>query len=252
MEKTILITGASSGIGRTAALYFAEQGWQVVATMRTPERADKHLNQPNIFIIALDVTDDDSIATAIAAAQHRFGKIDVLLNNAGYGLFGAFEAMSPEQIEKQLRTNVYGLMRVTQLVIPVMRAQGKGVILNVSSVGGRMAFPYASAYNATKFAVEGFSEGLRYELAKYHIRVKVIEPGGINTDFSSRSLVLAKNDVYRQSVDKMMAFMEKLSKKLPGPEHVAKVIFRAATDRSQRLRYLAKPGPVLLSPRPTF
>ena len=119
------------------------------------------------------------------------------------------------------------------------------MILNISSVGGRMAFPYTSAYNATKFAVEGFSESLRYELAPYNIRVKAIEPGGIKTDFASRSLVLAKNDVYSKSEDKMMAFMEKIDKTLPGPEHVAKVIFRAATDNSQRLRYLAKPGPFL-------
>lgn len=246
MAKTILITGASSGIGRSTALFFAQRGWNVVATMRNTEKADASLKQPNIGVSALDVTDDASIETAVAEAQSRFGAIDVLLNNAGYGLFGALEAMSAEQIDQQLRTNLYGLMRVTQRLIPLMRAQRQGVIVNMSSIGGRMSFPYAAAYNATKFAVEGFSESLRYELAGYNIRVKVIEPGAIATDFSTRSMVSATNDVYRSSFDKMMAMMEKFSKSLPGPEHVAKTIFRAATDGSKRLHYVVKPGPFLL------
>lgn len=244
MAKAILITGASTGIGRATALFFAERGWNVVATMRTPEKADARLKQPNVHIVALDVTDDDSIVSALTAAQNRFGRIDVLLNNAGYGLGGALEAMSPEQIDKQLRTNVYGLIRVTQHVIPVMRTQGAGVILNVASIGGRMAFPYFSLYHATKFAVEGFSESLRYELTRYNIRVKVIEPGGTNTDFGTRSLVVATNDVYRQATDKAISAIEKFIKYMPGPEAIAKVIYRAATDKSHRLRYLAKPGPM--------
>lgn len=245
MAKTILITGASTGIGHATALFFAERGWNVVATMRTPEKADMRLKQPSIYITALDVTDDASIASAITAAHNRFGRIDTLLNNAGYGLVGALEVMSPEQIDTQLRTNVYGLIRVTQQVIPFMRTQGAGTILNVASIGGRMAFPYFSPYHATKFAVEGLSESLRYELAKYNIRVKVIEPGGINTDFGTRSLVVATSDVYRQSTDKTLSMIEKVSKFLPGPEAVAKVIYRAATDNSHRLHYLAKPGPFL-------
>lgn len=246
MAKTILITGCSSGIGHATALYFAERGWNVAATMRDPAKADDRLKQPNIFITPLDVTDDTSIEVAIAAVQGRFGTIDALLNNAGYGLFGALEAMSAEQIDRQLRTNVYGLIHTTQSIIPVMRAQGSGIILNVASIGGRMGGPYQSLYCATKFAVEGLSESLRYELSKFNISVKIIEPGGIKTDFATRSLTVATNDMYRASTDKAMSLVDKFSKSMPGPEHVAKVIYRAATDQSHRLRYLAKPGAFIL------
>lgn len=247
MPKTILITGASSGIGRATAVYFAEREWNVVATMRNPEKVDVNLKKPNIFITALDITDDATIVTAVAVARKRFGKIDVLLNNAGYGLFGALEAMSAEQINKQLHANIFGLMRVTQQIIPVMREQGQGIIVNISSIGGRMGFPYGTAYHATKFAVEGLSESLRYELEPFGIRVKIIEPGAIATDFLVRGMDSAVTSVYAKSFNKMLSMLGKLSKNLPGPEHVAKTIFHATNDRfsPNRLRYAAKPGPFL-------
>jgi NAD(P)-dependent dehydrogenase (short-subunit alcohol dehydrogenase family) len=214
--------------------------------MRDTERADARLRRDNIFVTSLDVTDDASIECAVSAAAGRFGAIDVLLNNAGYGLFGALEAMSAEQIDRQLRTNVYGVMRMTQQVLPLMRARRQGVVLNISSVSGLMGGPYQSAYCATKFAIEGLSESLRYELAQFNIRVKLVEPGGIKTDFSTRSLTMATNDTYRSSIDRAMAIAGKFVESLPGPEEVAKVIFRAANDGSQRLRYRAKPGAFLL------
>jgi len=245
MARTILITGSSSGIGLVTALHFAERGWNVVATMRDTEKADSRLKQANIFVTSLDVTDDVSIEAAVAATAGRFGTVDVLLNNAGYGLFGALEAMSAEQIDRQLRTNVYGVMRMTQRVLPVMRAQGQGLVLNISSVSGLMGGPYQSAYCATKFAIEGLSESLRYELAMFKIQVKIIEPGGIKTDFSTRSLTVATNETYRSSIDKAMGIAAKFVESLPGPEEVAKVIYRAATDDSKRLRYRAKPGAFL-------
>jgi len=199
MAKTILITGASSGIGRATALHFAERGWNVAATLRDPRKADPVLQHPEISLFALDVTNAESIARAIADTLTRYQKIDVLLNNAGYALFGPIEASGSEQIQQQFATNLFGLIGVTQQILPVMRTAGKGLILNVSSIVGRMALPYASSYIATKFAVEGLSESMRYELEPFHIRVKLIEPGSISTEFGKGSMQTAMSDPYRAS-----------------------------------------------------
>jgi NAD(P)-dependent dehydrogenase (short-subunit alcohol dehydrogenase family) len=243
MAKTILITGTSSGIGRATALYFAERGWNVAASMRDPLKADPLLHHPQISLFALDVTDADSIAQAIADMLNRYNRIDVLLNNAGYGLFGPIEAIDGQQIQQQFATNFFGLIGVTQQIIPVMRNAGEGLILNVSSIVGRLALPYASSYVATKFAVEGLSESMRYELEPFGIRVKVIEPGSIVTEFGKGSKQIAISDPYRASMDKFLAVFAKGSSAGAKPEEVAKVIYRAANDSSNRLRYLAKPGP---------
>ena len=243
MAKTILITGASSGIGRATALYFAEKGWNVAATLRDPTKADAVLQHPRIGLFPLDVTNADSVAQAVDAALSRYQKIDVLLNNAGYGLFGPVEALDDQQIQQQFATNFFGLIRVTQQVLPIMRAAGEGLILNVSSIVGRMALPYASPYIATKFAVEGLSESMRYELEPFHIRVKMIEPGSIATEFGKGSMQMAVSDPYRKSMNKFLGVFTKSNSAGAKPEEVAKVIYRAANDSSNRLRYLAKPGP---------
>jgi NAD(P)-dependent dehydrogenase (short-subunit alcohol dehydrogenase family) len=243
MAKTILITGASSGIGRATALYFAEKGWNVAATLRDPLKADPILQHPQISLFALDVTNADSIAPAIAQTLSLYQKIDVLLNNAGYGLFGPVEALDSQQIQQQFATNLFGLISVTQQVLPFMRAAGEGLILNVSSIVGRMALPYASSYIATKFAVEGLSESMRYELEPFHIRVKLIEPGSISTEFGKGSMQMAVSDPYRKSMNKFLNVFTKSSSKAARAEEVAKIIYRAANDSSNRLRYLAKPGP---------
>lgn len=243
MSKTILITGASSGIGHATARYFAEQGWNVAATLRDPLKAAGSLKHPRISLFALDVTDEESIAQAVKSALARYEKIDVLLNNAGYGLFGPMEASSARQIQQQFATNVLGLIAVTRQILPSMRAAGAGLIINVSSIVGRMALPYASSYIATKFAVEGLSESIRYELAPFNIRVKLIEPGGINTEFGKGSKQTAVSDPYRASLAKFMAIFTKRNSAGSSPQEVAKIIYRAANDSSDRLRYLAKPGP---------
>jgi NAD(P)-dependent dehydrogenase (short-subunit alcohol dehydrogenase family) len=243
MAKTILITGASSGIGRATALYFAAKGWNVAATMRDPLKADSLLKHPQISLFALDVTKADSIAQAITDTLARYKTIDVLLNNAGYGLFGPVEAIDSQQIQQQFATNLFGLIAVTQQILPVMRGAGEGLILNVSSIIGRMSLPYASSYIATKFAVEGLSESIRYELEPFHIRVKLIEPGSISTEFGKGSMQMAVSDPYRASMNKFLAVFKNSNSAGATPEEVAKVIFRAANDRSNRLRYLAKPGP---------
>src|ERR1700749_870250 len=202
MAKTILITGASSGIGRATALYFAERGWNVAATMRDPGKADPLLQRPRISLFPLDVTDADSIAQAIADTLTRYQKIDVLLNNAGYGLFGPVEALEGQQIQQQFATNLFGLFGVTQQILPAMREAGEGLIINVSSIVGRFALPHTSTYVATKFAVEGLSESMRYELDPFRIRVKMVEPGSIATEFSKGSKQIAVSTPYRASMDK--------------------------------------------------
>lgn len=242
MSKTILITGASTGIGRATAIYFAQKGWNVVATMRNPDAADASLRLPNINLLALDVTNESSIVAAFAEASKRFKKLDVLLNNAGYGLFGPLEALTPEQTKRQFETNVHGIFNTMRHIIPIMRVQRDGVIINISSIGGRMAFPFTSAYHATKFAVEGLSESVRFELKPQGIRIKIIEPGGIKTDFNSRSLEFVHHDAYQPQLTNYQALL-KDDKYWARPEQVAQVIYRAATDGSYKLRYAAKPGP---------
>lgn len=243
MAKTILITGASSGIGRATALYFAEKGWNVVATLRDPLKADPALQHPQISLFVLDVTNADSIAQAIADTLSRYQTIDVLLNNAGYGLFGPVEALEGQLIEQQFATNFFGLIRVTQQILPVMREAGEGLIINVSSIVGRLALPYASSYVATKYAVEGLSESMRYELEPFRIRVKMIEPGSIATEFGKGSKQIVMSEPYRASMEKFLSVFAKGNSAGAKPEEVAKVIYRAANDSSNRLRYLAKPGP---------
>jgi NAD(P)-dependent dehydrogenase (short-subunit alcohol dehydrogenase family) len=244
MTKTILITGASSGIGQATALYFAQRGWNVAATMRDPSKADPAFQHPQISLLTLDVTDADSIALALADTLKRYKKIDVLLNNAGYALFGPIEASNREQIQQQFATNLFGLIEVTRQVLPSMRAAGEGLILNVSSIIGRIALPYASPYIATKFAVEGLSESMRYELEPFRIRVKLIEPGSINTEFGKGSKQTVVSEPYRASMAKFLGVFAKSNAAGAAPEEVARVIYRAANDSSDRLRYLAKPGPL--------
>ena len=237
MTKTVLITGASTGIGRSTALLFAKKGWTVVATMRSPEKADWITE--NIYPMRLDVTDLESIQTAIANSLTQFGSIEVLVNNAGYALMGAFENCSTEQIRKQFDTNVFGLMEVTRSILPHFRERRSGVIINVASIGGKMAFPLYSLYHSTKWAVEGFSDSLQYELEPFNVRVKLIEPGPIKTDFYDRSADLAKSEleVYDEFSDKVLANMNKAGEQGAPPEEVAETIYRAAIDSSRQLRY---------------
>ena len=169
MKKTILITGTSSGIGKSTVFEFAKMGWNVIATQRHPENELDFKDLLNVKICALDVTNLESIKNAISLAEKNFGKIDVVVNNAGYGVDGAFEAMSDDIIEKQFNTNVFGLMRVTREAIKHMRPNGGGMIIQISSMGGKITFPLYSIYHATKFAVEGFTESLHYELSQFNI-----------------------------------------------------------------------------------
>ena len=244
MNKTILITGASSGIGLATAKYFAASGWNVIATMRTPDREKGLTDQDRILVTRLDVQDRESIAPAIAAGIARFGKIDALVNNAGYSLFGVFESIPVEKIQEQFAVNIIGVMDVTRAVLPHFRQNRGGVIINVGSRAGLVGLPLISPYCATKHALEGFSESLAYELASQKIAVKIIEPSGgvINTSFSERmsrereaEAGLADYDAFVQRAGEVFAGLQ-ASRKTTA-EEVAKVIYDAATDGSNQFRY---------------
>ncbi len=240
MNKTILITGASSGIGKETAKLFQTKNWNVAATMRSPEKAEDLREIADLECIRLDVTDIESIRSAIKQTIEKFGRIDAIVNNAGYGLVGAFEAATPEQIEKQFQTNVFGLMNVCREILPYFRDQKRGTIVNVASVGGRVTFPLYSLYNSTKWAVEGFSESLQYELEEFNIRIKIIEPGPIKTDFYDRSQDLTRKTgltVYDSFINMAMSGMQKAGADAPDGRIVAETIYRAVTDGTKRMRY---------------
>jgi NAD(P)-dependent dehydrogenase (short-subunit alcohol dehydrogenase family) len=242
MSKTILITGASSGIGKTTAKYFQEKGWNVIATMRSPERETELTALENVFVTRLDVLDPDSITGAVAAGIEKFGKIDVLLNNAGYGAYGPLEATPMEKIRRQFDVNVIGLFATTQALLPHFRANRDGVIVNISSIGGKTTFPLGSLYHGSKFAVEGLSEALSFEMEAIGVKVKIVEPGMIKTDFGGRSFDFNNDESmteYQGVVGKVFAAIEPLAAAGSEPEVVAEVIYEAATDGTDRLRYTA-------------
>jgi NADP-dependent 3-hydroxy acid dehydrogenase YdfG len=247
MKKTILITGASTGIGKVTAIHFAKNGWNVAATMRSPEKDTELKSIPGIKLYTLDVMDQASIDSAIQSTINEFGKIDVLFNNAGYALIGAFEAMTEAQIKRQFDTNVFGVMNVTRSILPHFRERKDGTIITTSSMGGRLTFPLYSAYHGTKFAIEGFMESLQFELKPFNIKVKNIEPGAIKTDFYSRSIEIASMKPYEKYIEVANGNMMKVGETAPGPQVVAEKVFTAATDGKFKLRYpVGNNAPALL------
>lgn len=242
-NKTVLITGTSSGIGLETALYFFERKWNVIATMRNPEKRRTPLHEKGLpDIVHLDVMDSVSISAAIQYALDRYQKVDVLVNNAGYAVYGPFEATTRAQAAQQFNTNVFGLMEVTREFLPLFRKQKGGVLINVASMGGRIGFPLYTLYNSTKWAVEGFSEALQYELKPLNIKVKMIEPGVIKTDFYDRSQDTADSTALTEAYGNIL----KRGQKFTGenavrtgtePRVVARAIYQAATDAGWRLRF---------------
>ncbi len=242
MNKTILITGASSGIGKATAKYFQARGWNVIATMRVPEKEEELTQLDNVLISRLDVLDVESINEALKKGIEKFNRIDVLLNNAGYGAYGPLEAFPKENIVRQFNTNVIGLLDVTKALLPHFRNNQSGIIINISSIGGKMTFPLGSLYHGTKFAVEGISEALSFETEAFGGKVKIIEPGIIATDFSGRSFDFQNNpelSEYQPMIDKVMKGFATVGSNSSQPEVVAEVIFEAATDNSEKMRYRA-------------
>ncbi len=248
--RTVIITGCSTGIGRaTAARLGRREGWTVYATARRPETLVE-LESAGCRTLALDVTDEASMVAAVDAVKAESGRIDALVNNAGYSQSGASETLDVDEVRRQFETNVFGLLRLSQLVLPTMREQRDGRIVNISSMGGKLVFPGGGAYHATKFAVEAFSDAMRFEVAGFGVKVVIIEPGLITTNFDqtavgsmdleaagpyaefNRTVASATEDIYKGPM-----------KRLGGPpEAVAKVIEKALTARRPRTRYTVTPS----------
>jgi NAD(P)-dependent dehydrogenase (short-subunit alcohol dehydrogenase family) len=246
MTRTVLITGCSTGFGEATSRLFSSRGWNVVATMRRPEAGAGLAALDNVLVARLDVQDPASIDAAVAGAIARFGRIDVLVNNAGFGLFGVFEAAPHDKIREQFDVNVFGVMDVTRALLPHFRANRSGTIVNISSGAGVFTLPMISLYCASKFALEGFSEALSYELAPLGIAVKIVEPGGVTkTGFGERSAAEAGTSAdlpdYRPFLEGAMQVFAGLraSRADATSEEVAEVIFTAATDGTDQLRYVA-------------
>lgn len=235
MQKTIFITGASSGLGKATAKLFQSNGWNVIATMRNPEK-ETELNQlPNITLLPLDVTSLDQIERTTKKAM-ELHEIDVVFNNAGYGLIGALEALTDEQIVKQLDTNLLGVIRITQAFIPYFRIRKKGLFITTTSIGGLLTFPLDSLYHATKWALEGWSESMSFELALHNIGIKTIAPGGIKTNFAGDSLAVAKHPAYEDGLNQLFKLMN--PENFEPVEWIADAVYEAATDGKKQVRYV--------------
>jgi NAD(P)-dependent dehydrogenase (short-subunit alcohol dehydrogenase family) len=245
--RTVLLTGTSSGLGQAAARQFLAEGWNVVATARTTERAVRNEAESNRLLRhRLDVTDPASIEGAFDAAEKRFGAVDVVVNNAGVGLGGVLEAISPEKLRNHFEVNVIGTIAVCQAAIRRMRARKKGLIINVTSLAGRVGLPFLAPYCAGKFALEGLTESLLYELQPFGVRVKLVEPGGIRTPFSHPWSSL---EPYEPIVSTSLETMKRGGARSPLPEVVARTVIAAANDPSNRLRYRTTDAGVLLGIR---
>lgn len=240
--KNILITGASSGIGRETVKFFAARGWKVAATMRNVSRAGDLINIPGVAIYNLDVTQPHNVEETIAKAWNDMNGIDVVVNNAGYGALGILEGAQDDQIIRQMDTNLLGTLRVIRNILPLMRKRETGTIINISSIAGRMGLPLYSLYHASKYAVEGLTESLYYELIPFKIKVRIIEPGPIRTEFngSSKDEILPPDDErYIAISQKVSHFYNSTFNYAAQPRVVAKTIYKAARSRSHRLRYPA-------------
>ncbi len=246
-NKVAVVTGSSSGIGFQTALLLARNGFSTYASMRDTKKSERITSIASneklpLQVIQLDVNNDSMVKNAIDGIVDDGKRIDVLVNNAGYGLFGALEDLSIDEIKSQFETNFFGMIRVTQAVLPIMRKQNGGTIVNISSVGGQVGVPILSAYNSTKFALEGLSESLSYELERFGIRVIVIEPGFIKTNIMNSSITAKKglNEkspyyTLTQRIESYFKFMMD-SPESSSPEEVAKTILKVLTSDNPQLR----------------
>ncbi len=245
MEKIALVTGSSSGIGFETALALARENYFTFASMRNTDKADTiqeiaKKENLNLEVIELDVDKEESIKSAVKKIQEQKGRIDVLVNNAGYGLFGCVEDITIQELKAQFETNFFGVVRLIQEISPIMRKLGSGIIVNVSSIAGRIGFPGTPAYISSKFALEGLSECMRYELSPFGIKTIIIEPGVIKTDFFS-SMKVAKgkpNSPYKEVTEKVMNGVKMMAEMGTLPDEVAKTIIRAIQTEEPLPRYI--------------
>lgn len=247
MHQVALITGCSSGIGYETALMLGRNGFRTFATMRNTKKSDSlqeiiRKEGLDVSIRQLDVNDDASIENTINNIKNEANRIDVLINNAGFGLVGFFEDLTLDEIRDQFETNFFGVLNITKKIIPIMRLQKSGTIINISSGAGQVGFPGISAYVSTKFAIEGFSESLTYELLPYGIKVVIIEPGVIKTNFFRNCKVsehsVKKNSTYSTSLDKFQKNIEIMQEHATSPTDVAKVIIQVLGNSEPKQRYI--------------
>jgi NAD(P)-dependent dehydrogenase (short-subunit alcohol dehydrogenase family) len=247
-QKVAIVTGSSTGIGYETSIALARGGFITYATMRNLSKAEgiksvATKESLRLHVTQLDVTDDLSVKNAVQSILSKEGRIDLLVNNAGYVLSGAFEDLAIDEIKAQYETNVFGLIRTTQAVLPIMRKQKSGIIVNISSGAGRFGYPGHSAYISTKFAVEGLSESVSYELEPFGIKVVIVEPGVIRTNIVNTMVVARKsqdpNSPYSQMMQKMANAFEGLMKNSSSPDLVANVVLNAVKHENPNLRYLA-------------
>jgi NADP-dependent 3-hydroxy acid dehydrogenase YdfG len=242
MSKVVLITGCSSGIGHCLAKSLSQSGYTVVATARSVEALT---GLPAALKLPLDVTNPDSINEAIAKTLQEYGRIDVLINNAGYAMLGALEEVSDEQTRQVFDVNVFGPLRMIRAVVPQMRKQGTGYIINISSIAGKLSTPANGTYSATKFALEALSDALRLELSPFRIQVVVIEPGAIQTRFDDTAQVYAKDILFNPASPYLMLYQQNekfatdMRRHEAGPEAVCNVIKQVLNTQHPKPRYLA-------------
>jgi len=245
MEKVALVTGSSSGIGFETALALARENYFTYASMRNTSKAGKiqeiaKKENLNLKVIELDVDKEDSIKSAVKKIQEQKGRIDVLVNNAGYGLFGCIEDITMDELKAQFQTNFFGIVSLIQEIAPIMRKQGSGIIVNISSVAGRIGFPGTPAYISSKFALEGLSECMRYELSPFGIKTIIIEPGVIQTNFFSSMKVAdgKPGSPYKEITEKVMNGVKMMAEMGTPPVEVAKTIMKAIKTAEPLPRYV--------------
>jgi short-subunit dehydrogenase len=239
--KVVLVTGASTGIGKCCADHLVTRGYRVFGTSRQP-MAQLQSQSPGVEMIRMDVDDDNSVTSGVRLVFEKAGRIDAVINNAGWGLMGAVEDTTIDEAKSQLETNFFGVVRVCHEVLPIMRQQGAGHIINISSLGGIVGLPYSGFYSASKFALEGFSEALRLETWRFGIRVVLIEPGDFRTNFTAaRRMIKASSTspAYRDAVARSLAAQEKEERNGPEPDSIARLVEKMLRSRNPRLRHTA-------------
>jgi len=239
-QKAIFITGSSSGLGRATAKLFASKGWKVIASMRDPKKENELGHISGVTLMTLDVTAPYEIESVVGQVMAS-GGIDVVFNNAGYGLGGALEGLTDEQILRMVNTNMLGAIRTTKAFTPHFREKKAGLFINTTSIGGLLTVPFNSIYHATKWALEGWSESMAFESNQFGIGIKIIEPGGMKTDFFTRSFDTGRHPAYDALVNKVMSVPTdpKQMATYSSPEQIAEVVYEAATDGKDQLRYIA-------------
>ncbi|SHN23631.1 SDR family oxidoreductase [Chitinophaga sp. CF418] len=236
--KTIFITGASAGLGKTTAKLFQSRGWRVIATMRSPEKETELSVLKNVILLPLDVTNPEQVEATVQEAI-QLADIDVVFNNAGYGLIGPLELYTEEQIFRQFDTNFFGVLRVTKAFIPYFKQKGSGLFITTTSICGLATYPLCSVYNASKWALEGWSESMSYDLAQFNVGIKTVAPGGIKSNYMNVMQVV-QDKAYDAMAERMaVGFTDGTLMEFSEPEVIAVVVYEAATDGKDQLRYLA-------------